>query len=55
MRTWRKMYIKLNADPEIHTETIDMLYPEREESREAIRKFEEHFEYALENYFAPQK
>ena len=37
------MYIKLSADPE------------REESREAIRKFEEHFEYAQENYYAPQK
>jgi hypothetical protein len=31
-----------------------MLYPEMEVSRDAIRAFEQQFEYALENYFAPQ-
>jgi hypothetical protein len=33
---------------------FDMLYPEMEVSRDAIRAFEQQFEYALENYFAPQ-
>ncbi len=34
---------------------FDMLYPEMEESQAAIQAFEQQFEYALENYFAPQK
>ena len=34
---------------------FDMLYPEMEVIRDAIRAFEQQFEYALENYFAPQK
>jgi hypothetical protein len=33
---------------------FDMLYPEMEVSRDAIRAFDKQFEYALENYFAPQ-
>lgn len=40
-------------DTNIHA--FDMLYPEMEQSRAAIAKFEEQFEYALENYFAEQK
>lgn len=34
---------------------FDMLYPDREESKAAIQAFDHQFEYALENYFAPQK
>ncbi len=36
------------------THAFDMLYPEREESRKAIRKFEEQFAYAKEHFFAEQ-
>ena len=32
----------------------DVLFPLKSVSREAIRKFEEHFAYALEHYSAPQ-
>ena len=31
---------------------FDMLKPNQDISKEAIRKFEEHFEYALRHYFA---
>ncbi len=35
--------------------SFDTAMPWRKESKEAIRRFEERFEYALNNYFAPQK
>ena len=34
---------------------FDMIYPNLEISKEAASKFEEHFKYALEHYFAPQQ
>ena len=34
---------------------FDIIYPNSESSKEAASKFEAHFEYALEHYFAPQQ
>lgn len=48
----------VEADVDVYDTNIhafDMLYPEMEQSRAAIAKFEEHFEYAREHYFAEQK
>ena len=34
---------------------FDMMEPTSDVSKEAIRKFEEHFEYAMNNYYAKQR
>lgn len=34
---------------------FDMMKPEEKLSKEAVRRFNEQFEYARQHYFAPQK
>lgn len=55
VRSLKEAGVTAHADV-YHTNihAFDMLYPGMEVSRDAIRAFERQFEYALENYFAPQ-
>lgn len=48
----------ISAKVDIYPSNIhafDMLYPSKEISKQAIKKFEEEFEYALKNFFADNK